>query len=368
MKMKTKTLVIGIAALMMGLASCSNNEELNIPNQDGMIGFNIATNKAITRSPINGATDMQSMGFDVWGYRQNDSHQQVGTDGNPVVATYSGSAWNLATPAYWPADASQNVNFYAIWPTGHYETATSIAAAAQTVKYTRKSTESDVKDLMYAKKITSKTAAASAGSKVMLYFKHALSQVSFKGKTAAPGLEVKVKSLQLCNLANEGTFTFPSSETAASSSHGTWTDPKNPGTDFIPTMSSEVTLSSTTTSEALGAPLLLLPQSFTPWSTTASAKKSIAEADAANESYLKLEVHITQNGEDILGTASVYAETYIPLPKPTTDIEFKSGKKYTYTLKFGGGKKGDGDDQFAPIEFDVDVDPWGDASEENMDL
>lgn len=365
--MKTKILVIGMAT-MIGLAGCSMNEEVSVPKQDGVIGFSIATNKAITRSPIDGATAMQSDGFDIWGYRKSDSHQQVGTNNKPVVATYSNTntAWNLATAAYWPADASADVDFYAIWPTMHYEIATSIVAGTQTVKYIRKSAESDVKDLMYAKKTTNKTNAA--GGKVMLYFKHALSQVQFKGKTAAVGMEVKVKSLQLCNLNNEGTFTFPSAETAASSDHGVWGTLSNPKTDYMATINNDVTLNSITNAESLGTPFLLLPQSFTPWNTTTSAKKSIIDADAANESYLKLEVYIKQNGEDILGSNSSYATTYIPLPNPTNDMAFKSGKKYTYTLKFGGGKKEDGDDQFAPIEFDVDVEPWGDAAEENLPL
>lgn len=358
-----KTKVLGIAA-MIGLASCSNNEELSTPKQENVIGFNIAVNKAITRSPINGATAMQSHGFDVWGYRVEDYHQQVGANNSPVLAKYSNAAWNLTEAAYWP-ESSKKVAFYAIWPTVDYETNTAIKGTQQTVEYTRKSAEKLVHDLMYAMKVTNRDDAPQG--KVSLYFKHALSQVQFKGKVAANGLVVKVKSLQICNLKNKGSFTFPTNETTSSSSHGTWGSLLNPGTDYTATMDNEASLNSISDAVVLGDPFLIVPQAFTPWTTSSTSKKSITEADKANESYLKLEVHITQNGEDILGSTSAYASTFIPLPQPA-DKDFKSGKKYTYTLKFGGGKKEDGDDQFAPIEFDVDVEPWSETPDKEMNL
>lgn len=62
--MKAKILAIGMVT-MIGLAGCSKNEEVSAPNRDGVIGFNLTTNKTVRGSPVGATEGMQGKEFDV---------------------------------------------------------------------------------------------------------------------------------------------------------------------------------------------------------------------------------------------------------------------------------------------------------------
>ncbi|MFV0587591.1 fimbrillin family protein [Bacteroides reticulotermitis] len=371
--MRTKILTIGMVA-MMGLASCSKNEEVRVPKQDGMIEFNVTSNKAIVRAPVESSSGMQGKSFNVWAYETDDPTKQfIGESNNPLAVTYDAttSLWKLTIDKYWPADVDKKFDFYAIWPSDQYHNNTSIIGSAQTLAYAQSvylDAGTEINDLMYAI-VKGKSKATATGNKVMLYFKHALSQVKFKGKIAQrnPQLKVSIKSLEIRNLKSSGNFSFPSVTTGAGSAQGAWGS-HGGKRNFGGSLAANVEVQDLTNAVDIGTPFLLVPQVFTPWSTTAGAPVNIAQADLNGEVYLKMEVHITQNGEDLLGTTGSYAMTYVPLPNPTSDNGFVPGKKYLYTLKFGGGKKDDGTDQLAPITFEVDVEEWGDPNEGDVEL
>lgn len=107
--MKKNLFFVGIAAAAM-LASCSNDETMDVARNSQAIQFNSFVNKT-TR-----ATDIDNDNFNafqVWGLMEKD-----GQTGKPFVGTEvtnsSGSGWSYATPVYW--EDGYKYSFVAIAP------------------------------------------------------------------------------------------------------------------------------------------------------------------------------------------------------------------------------------------------------------
>ena len=105
--------------------------------------------------------------------------------------------------------------------------------------------------------------------------------------------------------------------------------------------------------------MLFVPQKLTKWivpSTTTAAND-------AKQSYLKINCKIKQGGAFLFGSNTEYKDLYVPF-----EADWQPGKRYIYTLIFGGGYDADGNPILQPINFEAAVDDWKEEPESNVDL
>lgn len=348
----TMCIAVGLAACVM--TSCSNNEVMEVQERNS-ISYNVLSQNAVSRSTAVTSSNLTTAApnFKVYGFlAAAPKTQYVGTGGNGVKITYQTNKWDYAQASdllYWPG-GSTALNFYAVNPaendgthfpgTGFSEE--SFTADAQSFKYTVHGSATYQKDLMYAMKL------GQSSGQVALSFKHALSQIIFKAKVTSSALTVKVKDVVIKNLKNAGKFTFPALETGT----GVWSE-LGGKTSFSLDIPSEVTLNDPSQTKDLCAgngPLLLIPQTSTAWTTTVGTPVTTTVADTNGHTYLQIDCEITYNGQNITFTGS---NIYVPFK-----AEWEPGKKYVYTLNFGGGYKLDGTPVLNPITYGASVSPW----------
>lgn len=368
--------ILAVAAVATVFASCSNEEELaNVSkSESNAIRFAGISGLSDTRTtPIN-TTNLTTTNFDVMAFMSSDNALFMGgkhvTDASDhgVKIVYKTSAWNYDDPdkvAYWPT--SGDVDFYAVSPAITDDLvlqgfAYDMTSAAKTISYTTVD-EYDSKgtnhDVMYA--VTKGRNKKNNGTKpVQMNFKHILSQVVFKAKTTSSILEVDVENVKIHNFVHSGTFTLPAGEPAMSdwklspAAKGAYTVKLNAAN--VKTKNAVVNLSD------MNSPLMLIPQKLTKWSTysaSAGTAVSIPEADKEKKCYLEISMKLKQNDSYLIGSAAEYKTVYVPFDNVTG---WEPGKRYIYTLIFGGGYDDQGEPILSPITFDAATADWADAS------
>lgn len=360
--MKKKCFFVAAATVLLA-ASCSN-EEIVEQSQGQKIAFNVLSQNAIGRgTPITSANfATANRDFKVWAFTTAEKYIQG------VQIKYDGAKWdyaNAAEKAYWPTQA---LNVFAISPAVHTGLTPGFGViSARNFTYTASTTNSEQVDVMYASKLNV-TKTSDAGT-VPLVFKHALSQIVFKGKAEAEAVKVRIKSIKVHNLKKTGTFTFPTAETATSSAHGTWaltgdatadyvvgtkvdTGQDHIGLNTLPSNAGQ-TIDLTTDNGAL----LIIPQTTTAWATTTTTAVPIATAETNKQCYLEIEMKLLRGGLFVIGSATDYAKVYVPFG----GIAWEAGKKYIYTLNFGGGYDDAGNVMLQPMTFTPTVEDWVDA-------
>lgn len=371
-----KNLLMTAAAIAALLTGCSTDEEIaNIETSaKNAIGFNIVSNKAETKATIYGPAS-KDFDFDVFAF-DDSGHYFMGKEGehgypqnedgsfthDGVQITYKSdkNKWDYKNPAelaYWP---TSSLNFYAVSPTDfdmgsfytHYSW--SIKSNQQTIAYTTTNEfQTNIKDLdvMYA--VAKGQTKDTKNGAVQLNFKHILSQVLFKAKVQYESMTVTIKEMKIHNLALGGVFTFPSADVEPTLAN--WTSVKTHLTATIKNLSTTnvVANSVNTPVDIIGInnPMLVIPQALTAWDTSIS-KEDADKDENSFQSYLEVGCKIEQNG------ATAYEGTlYIPF-----GTEWQPGKRYTYTLIFGGGYDDHGKPILTPITFEPTVEDWKDAS------
>lgn len=371
-----KNLLMTAAVIAALLTGCSTDEEIaNIETSaKNAIGFNIVSNGAETKATIygNGSKDF---GFDVFafdnlgnyfmgkegehGYTQNEDLSFT-HDGVQIIPSTAGN-WvykNAEEMAYWPT--TNSLNFYAVSPTNfdaqyyysHY--LWSIKSDKQTIVYrTTNEFQTNIKDLdvMYA--VAKGQTKNTKQGVVQLNFKHILSQVLFRAKVQYESMTVTIKEMKIYNIALGGTFTFPSADVEPTLRNWESTKAnihmfvKNANTNQVVVKSAENPVDITDESN----PMLLIPQTLTAWNTSIS-KEEANKAENSFQSYLEVICKIEQNN------ATVHdGPLYIPF-----GTEWQPGKRYIYTLNFGGGYDDHGKPILTPITFDASVENWIGAS------
>lgn len=371
-----KNLLMTAAVIAALLTGCSTDEEIaNIETSaKNAIGFNIVSNGAETKATIygNGSKDF---GFDVFafdnlgnyfmgkegehGYTQNEDLSFT-HDGVQIIPSTAGN-WvykNAEEMAYWPT--TNSLDFYAVSPTNfdaqyyysHY--LWSIKSDKQTIVYrTTNEFQTNIKDLdvMYA--VAKGQTKDTKQGVVQLNFKHILSQVLFRAKVQYKSMTVTIKEMKIYNIALGGTFTFPSADVEPtltnweSTKANTHMFVKNANTNQVVVNSAENPVDITDESN----PMLLIPQTLTAWNTSIS-KEEADKAENRFQSYLEVICKIEQNN------ATVHdGILYIPF-----GTEWQPGRRYIYTLIFGGGYNNQGQPILTPITFEPSVEDWKDAS------
>lgn len=366
--------ILAVAVVATVFASCSNEEELaNVgKSESNAIRFAGISGLSDTRTTPIGTHNLTSTNFDVMAFMSSDNalfmggKHVSGASDHGVKIVYKTSAWDYDDPdkmAYWPTVG--DVDFYAVSPaiTDDFVLqgfAYDMTSAAKTISYTTVD-EYDSKgtnhDVMYA--VTKGRNKENNGTKpVQMNFKHILSQVVFKAKTTSSILEVDVENVKIHNFVHSGTFTLPAGEPAMSdwklspAAKGAYTVKLNAAN--VKTKNAVVNLSD------MNSPLMLIPQKLTKWSTySAGTAVSIPEANNAIESYLEISMKLKQNDSYLIGSATEYKTVYVPFDNATG---WEPGKRYIYTLIFGGGYDDQGEPILSPITFNAATADWVDAS------
>lgn len=374
-----------IAALLTG---CSTDEEIaNIETSaKNAIGFNIVSNGAETKATPIRPDNLTTTDFDVFAFNSTTGDLFMGThqgtfghDGVDIV--YKDSKWDYKNPAdlaYWPSDKSK-LSFYAISPATiteyddrtrylwliHGPKATEDPEVTNKISCSLVDEYGKVKgtnyDLMYATAFNYDK--GTNNTKVKLTFKHTLSQVIFKGKTSNASLKADIKSITMNNIKFSGKFSIPADLQAGSNNYAR--DPKS--TDWTlneskhsvaAKMAGDNVLVDNTGAKDLSKtdePILVIPQVLTPWSTTTSID---------DNSYLEISMKLTQNKQYLIGSESSYETIFVPFTNvdATATTGWEPGKRYIYTLIFGGGYDKNGNPILTPITFEPSVEDWKDIS------
>lgn len=372
--------ILAVAAVATVFASCSNEEELaNVgKSESNAIRFAGVSGLSDTRTTPIGTLNLTSTNFDVMAFMSSDNalfmggKHVSGASDHGVKIVYNTSAWDYDDKdkvAYWPTVG--DVDFYAVSPAitddlVHQGFAYDMTSTAKTITYATVDEYNSAgtnHDVMYA--VTKGRNKENNGTMpVQMNFKHILSQVVFKAKTTSSILEVDVKSVKIHNFVHSGTFTLPAGEPAMSdwkpspAAKGAYTVKLNAAN--VKTNNAVVNLSD------MNSPMMLIPQKLTKWSTySAGAAVSKLEADNAIECYLEISMKLKQNDSYLIGSAAEYKTVYVPFDNATG---WEPGKRYIYTLIFGGGYDDQGEPMLSPITFDAATTNWVDAAGTDVNI
>lgn len=368
--------ILAVAVVATVFASCSNEEELaNVgKSESNAIRFAGISGLSDTRTTPIGTHNLTSTNFDVMAFMSSDNalfmggKHVSGVSDHGVKIVYKTSAWDYDDPdkvAYWPTVG--DVDFYAVSPAitndlvlNHYF-GYDMTSDAKTISYTtvdEYDSEGTNHDVMYA--VTKGRNKKNNGTMpVQMTFKHILSQVVFKAKTKQSTLTVDVKNIKIHNFVLSGTFTLPAGEPAMSD----WSlSPAAAGAYTVKLNAANVVVTNNTAVDLsdMNSPLMLIPQELTKWSTYSAGRAvSIPEADKAKECYLEISMKLKQNDSYLIGSATEYKTVYVPFDNATG---WEPGKRYIYTLIFGGGYDDHGEPILSPITFNAATVDWADAN------
>ena len=367
--MKKSTVMLGaiFGTLLMG---CSDEEIANMETSSrNAIGFNVLSNAAETRATPTTPDNLTSTDFGVFAFTADGTafmgkvDTEFGHDGVKIV--YKNGKWDYDDAndlRYWPTEA---LDFYAFNPGTVSEDmmvfySWEATKDVQKISYTcmdecGSGTTHANYDVMYAM-AKGQTKDMNNGI-VKFNFKHILSQVVFKAKTQYDNMQVDIDVIKIHNFKFAGAFTLP----AAADGTGSWSssDLAFPHA-FTVVKNANITVNSNTeaTDITTNTPMLNIPQELTAW-TVSGASKTKKGADDAKQCYLEIACKIRQSGAYLLGSASEYKTIYVPFGDT-----WEQGKRYIYTLIFGGGYDDQGEAVLNPIQFDAETTGWVNAAKD----
>ena len=370
MKKSTVMLWAIFGALLMG---CSDEEIANVETSSrNAIGFNVLSNAAETRATPTTPSNLTSTDFDVFAFTADGTafmgkaDTEFGHDGVNIV--YKDNKWdykNANDLRYWPSEA---LDFYAFNPGMVSEDMSAFyrweaSGTSQKISYTcideyGAGTHANY-DVMYA--IAKGQTKATNNGVVKFKFKHILSQVVFKAKTQYANMRVDIRDIKIHNIRFSGVFTLP----AAADGTGSWSSPDLTFPHaFTVVKDKSITVEGNTTATDIttNTPMLNIPQELTAW-TVSGASKTKKGADDAKQCYLEIACKIRQSGAYLLGSADNYGTIYVPF-----GATWEPGKRYIYTLIFGGGYTDQGEAVLNPIQFDAETTGWVDADNKDVNV
>jgi|GEM_PF-1039365 hypothetical protein len=337
------------AALTLTLASCTQSEVIETPIEEA-IGFTTFT-KVPTKANVLNGTSLESL------YTQFTvkSFQGTTTFMDNIIYSYNSAkagAWyynSTSDVKYWP-NAGAALDFYG-YTISDFSVPT-VTPADQHLTISAQNTPAGVgDDVLYAECLQASKAdrdgqnstALQATGSVPMVFKHALSQVNFKLQNTNANTVVKVSEIDIQNVNHSADVKFD----------GTYSEIA--GTrDFVAaasifTNAEPYTVTSDAVRVQANANLcsdLMVPQ--------ATAKWDIANKVAGARFAIKCTVSDAISGV-------IYQNGYVYIP---VEINWQSGKNYTYTIIFGegAGYDEDGNEVLQVITFDPSVEDWADVS------
>ena len=405
-----------MATAAMTLAtSCSSDAVVEEQQAANAIQFGVTTGNASRAASYYCNNDKPTQ-FNVWAatdgktYFENESFSQKGGTGN----------WTIDGDfaRFWP---STEVSFYAVKNQTAYKGDVFADVAwngvtptiAFTVEKPVQTEASKQQDLLYAYTKKTKTVADNE-CVAILNFRHALSQVVFKAQNKNKNIYVEISEVQVANLKTTGTFTFPTNVTDNKDLNNKH-DQSGVITDNDASFGKWINLGTTATYTRTGAfgpiavpcnkkegenleavgvvnltnnegtakgdgsdkaneqqnkkfSLIVLPQEL-----AHAAYDKVHNKWEEDKAYFIVTCHVKNvaKGDGLAATlddVTLYnGDIYIPV-----DIKWEVGKKYIYTFVFSenghGGYDEHGNDVLIPIEFNVYVDDFADAKNNDINI
>lgn len=378
------------AILGLTLAGCTTEELDSLTNtQQNAIGFS-ALNTHVGRALLIDNSNIKNYDFNVYAYTQDgkafmgtndDMNDYFNYSWNGVNIVTQNGVWNYANPTdmrYWP---NESLNFYAISPSlatvlnqdnGYFQFwCWHFCSEEQTIDYVsfdeyRDSNQPSNIDIMYATALNkTKDSPSVTNGRVPLHFNHIFSQIIFKAKSNNTNLTVEIDYIKICNVKLAGKFTLPKPTEGSTSipvatannwSYKTASQKNDAGifettSIFSPTLIKEanktITYGDGIVDLTSSSPMLLIPQKLTAWDLQQS------KGDNTEQSYLTINCKLRKGNTYIHGDESNYAELYMPF-----SADWQPGKRYIYTLIFGGGYDKDGNPILSPINFEASTEGW----------
>ena len=351
------------------LVSCAEKEIANVEtSSQNVIGFNVLSNAAETKATPITPSNLKTTDFDVFAYTADGTAFMGVADTNwahdGVKIVYKNNKWDYDDQGelrYWPTEA---LDFYAVSPGSvlggdagmHYMW--NFNHDSQTIHYacmdeygegTGKHADHDV---MYG--IAKNQTKDTNKGVVKFTFKHILSQVVFKAKTELATMNVVINGIEIYNAKMSGTFTLPSDTAIAPTAANNWK--LSADGVYSPTIVRNAEIEVKSNKEATDisstTPIFTIPQTLTAWDVK-GANKTKEAADNAGQSYLEISCKILQSGVYLCGSEKAYGTIYVPF-----GTSWEPGKRYVYTLIFGGGYDANGNNTLKPIEFDAKTEDW----------
>ena len=363
MIMKKEFCMMAIGLL---LASCSADEEIaNVQTSEAnAISFNVVSNNPQTKATPITSTTFKDHPFEVFAFKGGEHY--MGTAEEGVKIKYDQTAWIYDNPNdiyYWPHTAA--LDFYAISPSGSLpEGMYNIQGNTQNIYYLVNDEYGNGGingyqnvDLMYA--LAKNQTRDLHNGIVTLGFRHALSQVVFQATKKDEQMHVQIQKMELFTLPLIGTFTFPTT----ASEDGLWAydrlaeTPLTIGLDLNGEGYIDVNHVSDPISLSMHRPVLVIPATLKAWHPELHL---ISQAYDEGESYLKIKckIWLGEGGDGVykVGSSTDFADIYVPF-----EADWKQGKRYVYTLRFGAGYDENGNEHdIVPITFTATVDDWED--------
>lgn len=359
------------AAALVALAACTKNEaDKTAYEQAKVISFNTVANKA-TKAPISGTVFSSSNDpFGVFAYYLAEGNWNTAAANSSAVSYMNDvevafddtkDIWAPTSTYYWPLEGK--LTFIAYWPKDAATAAFTNAGVLTLTGYTLKSTVADQDDLLYSAiaadksqnesyyvdSANSKNSETAEGDKgVNIVFKHALSQIIFKAKTADDvydaGLSFKVDAITVnaATTADNMTVTNPT-EAQLASDITTWTNPKTNG-DFAVSSSAFPAAANTyltkTLSDPIGDALLAIPvTAFATTDPTVTVSYTLYRtSDNVNLGSKEVTIHF-DDIDDVV-------------------TNWQAGKKYVYNLTIDLQK----------IYFNPTVTDWANGGSQDVDV
>lgn len=323
--MKKNLFLIGLAAIGMLFASCSNDETVEVAKNQNGIQFKSFVNNSTRATDL---TTANLTDFQVWGIMKKDN--QIGKPFVGTQVTKAGGAWSYGVPVYW--EKGYQYSFVAVAPADAFDMVEAPVDYQNYGKVQFNNGRGDI-DLLWAAKdkglVTWEDNACPAA--VDLTFNHMLSRVRFNFVNGMDdGSLLTVKDVKITNACTEGTVQLID----ANAGKLVW----EPSGDAALLFND--------------APETTFAQSAT---CTTGHKYMIPADKAYNVTFV---VERTHNG-----VVDTYTHTVA-----LTKMQMESGKSYQFKAEFTA-QNINPEGALCPIVFTADVngwDAWGDAIDMNM--
>lgn len=352
------------AAAALTLASCSNDETVEVAQQKG-ISFRAVTGLNTRASEVTTA-NLSALKVTAFWDKNNNKYDGFDTE---VDYVKDGDVFNSADSKFWPKDENEELSFTAF---SNNWTGTKAITDKNTISVGDVAINADVDmqaDMVYVTGVTG-TKATNETNGVALVLEHALSQIQISAKSDNKVYTYQVKGIRISNVDGVADFDVVADK---------WSNNGANDQVYKVEYNTPITLNGDAKSimKAESNNLMLLPQAGVNNTGTTTAWDVKADKENANKgTYISVLLRITKTADNSNVYPAEGADTYGWAAVPAS-FTWKKGNKYVYTLDFtnGAGRvdpvdpgtevdpgnkdPGKGDKILGdPIKFTVTVTPW----------
>ena len=340
-----------LAAAIIALASCSNNEQSTYV-EDGSIKFTTME----TRTVVSDLSTLKTNGFTVLGFAGTtkifDNEKAT-----PQTDATKGDWWEMSTKKYWADNTTYN--FFALYSSSS-SAEYKFTAAEDLGSASFNFTNTGEDDLILAgTNIVTTTGTDGAGrGAAHMTFKHALSRVAFKFVNAYTGdannkISLAVSDLKLLKQAGTADVTITST---------TLGEVKDENSNNIPDLGSSESKITWGAFSSSGDISYMVDGEFT--GAGAIAQTANAQTDykyivpATNGTYnIACKIVATDGDGNVIRTFD-YSEGTLVKTSSAETLTHEAGKSYLYTMTVS--------EDLNEITFTVDVEEWAATEEEDI--